>query len=122
MRTALHRPKSLPCDLDLDPVEVGEVHPVPFPARLQSGRFQFLFGSIGIVTLDGVAVVVQAGALALEERQEEVVTAAQEAVVLATVPDDLQPYLARLLPFFHRYAGGAKAESKASWAAATTSS
>src|SRR5271165_5954452 len=25
------------------------------------------------------------------------------------------PYLARLLPFFHRYAGGAKAESKVSW-------
>jgi hypothetical protein len=46
---------------------------------------------IGSVAPDGVAVVVQAGSLAFEQRQEEVVAAAQEAVVLATVPDDLQP-------------------------------
>src|SRR5271166_1656342 len=85
------RPLSPSCDLDLDPVWVWEVHPVPLPSGLQTGRFQFLFGPIGIVTLDGVAVMVQTGSLALEQRQEEVVAAAQEAVVLATVPDDLQP-------------------------------
>src|SRR5271157_1382893 len=84
------RPLSPSCDLDLDPVWVGEVHPVPLPSGLQTGRFQFLFGPIGIVTLDGVAVVVEAGVVPLEQRQEEVVAAAQEAVVLASVPDDLQ--------------------------------
>ena len=85
------RPLSRPCDLDLDPVRVGEVHPVPLPSKLQSGGFQLLLGLIGSVAPDGVAVVVQAGSLAFEQRQEEVVAAAQEAVVLATVPDDLQP-------------------------------
>ena len=70
---------------------VGEVHPVALPSGLEPGGFQLLLGLIGIVAPDRVAVVVQAGSLALEQRQEEVVTAAEEAVVLATVPDDLQP-------------------------------
>src|SRR5271165_1312931 len=85
------RPLSPSCDLDLDPVWVGEVHPVPLPSRLQPGGFQLLLGLISSVATDGVAVMVQAGSLALEQRQEEVVAAAQEAVVLATIPDDLQP-------------------------------
>ena len=35
--------------------------------------------------------MVEAGSLAFEERQEEIVTAAQETVIFATITDDLQP-------------------------------
>ena len=73
------------------PSRSGKYDPVSLPSGLQPGRLQLLFGPIGIVALDGVAVVVQAGPLALEQRQEEAVSAAEEAVVLAAVPDDLQP-------------------------------
>src|SRR5208337_4652228 len=59
------RPLSPSCDLDLDPVWVGEVHPVPLPSGLQTGGFQLLLGLISSVATDGVAVMVQAGSLAL---------------------------------------------------------
>src|SRR4051812_1342596 len=85
------RPRSTPRDLDLDPIGVGEVDPVVLPSRLQAGGLQLLLNPIGIVTLDGIAIVVQAGPISLEQRQEEAIAAAQEAVVLASVPDDLQP-------------------------------
>ena len=73
-------------DLDFDPVGVGEVHPVPLPTGLQPGGLQCLLGLFGVIALDGVAVVVQAGMLTFEQRQEEAPFAAEEAVVLAILP------------------------------------
>jgi hypothetical protein len=69
--TALRRTKSPACDLEFDPVGVGEVQPVALTSGLQSSGSQFLLSLIASVDLDGVAVVVRARLVALEQRQED---------------------------------------------------
>ena len=83
---------SSPGDLHGDSVDVGEIEPAALAPGFQIGGFELLFGLVGIVLADGVAVMVQPRLVTAKQRQEEVVaTAAEEAVLFTALSDDLEP-------------------------------
>ena len=90
--TAGHcKPDSLPFDLHLDPIGVGEIHPVGLAAGFQSYRFQLGLDLVGIVVGYGVTVMVQPRLVTLEQGQEETLSIAQEAILLPTLTRTFSP-------------------------------
>ena len=61
-------------DLNRDPVDIRKVQAVALAPRFQLGGLEHLLGAIGIVAADGVAVMIQARLLAVEQREAEVIT------------------------------------------------